>query len=489
MLGSIIDRTYRIETQLSKRGSRETYLAQNITSGESVIIKILKFGFDAEWQDFKLFEREAKTLQNLQHPAIPNYLDYLELNLSDCRGFALVQEYIAAPPLETIIKAGRTFSESDLRQIAETLLNILVYIHQQQPSIIHRDIKPSNILLTNRTGNSVGQVYLIDFGAVKNLAAAEGGTITIVGTYGYMPPEQFGGHATAISDLYSLGATLIYLATGRHPTELPSQDGKISFAKLVQLDRSFVDWLERMVEPSSDPEGYAKRNRRWQSATQALQKLKYPLVRQKTEVLRQPKFSRMRLSKTEEAIEVTLPPQGFTPEIILIGLFALFWNGFMLVWTGLAVFAVVPNDMGITMLLFSIPFWLVGLCLIGSILFILFGKTKLRIDSQKIALTYQCLGIRSQKPKAADRGDINAIECSTTNWHAAPNAKTESSPAVIIWANGKAYILTTTVKQQNSLGDRITNSSYNPVRMELNWLARELSQWLKLPITQGTDHA
>ena len=63
MQGSILNQTYLVQTQLSKRGSRETYLAQNITSGESVVIKILKFGVDAEWQDFKLFEREAKTLQ------------------------------------------------------------------------------------------------------------------------------------------------------------------------------------------------------------------------------------------------------------------------------------------------------------------------------------------------------------------------------------------------------------------------------------------
>ena len=58
--------------------------------------------------------------------------------------------------------------------------------------MIHRDLKPSNILLGERSGNSVGQVYLVDFGSVQTVLATEGGTRTVVGTYGYMPQEQFG---------------------------------------------------------------------------------------------------------------------------------------------------------------------------------------------------------------------------------------------------------------------------------------------------------
>ena len=262
MKGSILNETYQVQSQLSKRGSRETFLAKKLDTDELVIIKLLKFGYDAEWEDFKLFEREARTLENIEHDAIPKYLDYFELDLPNYKGFALVQEYIAASSLEEVIKTGRTFSESDIKQIAEAMLNILVYLHQKQPSVIHRDIKPSNILLADRSGNSPGQVYLIDFGAVKGVASIEGGTITVVGTYGYMPPEQFGGHTTPASDLYSLGATLIYLATGRHPTELPSKDGKIIFAESVQLDRSFIGWLEKAIESSCD--------KRFKSADEAI---------------------------------------------------------------------------------------------------------------------------------------------------------------------------------------------------------------------------
>ena len=91
-----------------------------------------------------------------------------------------------------------------------------------------------------RSGNSVGQVYLVDFGSVQTVLAAEGGTRTVVGTYGYMPPEQFGGRTVPASDLYSLGATLIYLVTGTHPADLPQKDFRIQFEHLTKLSPSFT---------------------------------------------------------------------------------------------------------------------------------------------------------------------------------------------------------------------------------------------------------
>lgn len=69
--------------------------------------------------------------------------------------------------------------------------------------MIHRDIKPSNILLGDRSGDFVGDVFLVDFGAVQTIDTQGKHTMTIVGTYGYMPPEQFGGRSSPASDLYS----------------------------------------------------------------------------------------------------------------------------------------------------------------------------------------------------------------------------------------------------------------------------------------------
>ena len=483
MQGSILNQIYQVQSQLSKRGSKETYLAKNLDTDELVVIKLLRFGLDAVWEDFKLFEREAITLKNIDHPAIPNYLDYFELDLSDCKGFpkgyryayALVQEYIAAPSLEATVTVGRTFSEVEIKEIAEAILEILQYLHQKQPAIIHRDIKPSNILLTDRSGNSVGQVYLIDFGTVKNVATSEGGTMTIVGTYGYMPPEQFGGKTTPASDLYSLGATLIYLATGKHPTELPSKDGKIAFEESVRLNYSLVRWLDRMVEPSCD--------RRFKSATTALQALQQPLdTLANSQIVKQPSYSKISLQKTSAEIEILIPAPGFSGEIVGLAFFATFWCSFLVVWTGGVLF-MAPFPINLLFSLFSIPFWLVGLGLISKIVFTLYGNTRLKIDSEKISLTYQCLGIKYPKQQSTSRKNVAAIESvyfgkkMVTN-----NEKIPVSSEVIVWADGKPYRLDSSVRNTNILS--IVTSNYDPVTIELDWLANELSQWLNLPLTQ-----
>jgi len=241
---------YQIREQLSKKNGRRTFIAQDLQSEALVIVKILRFDADCEWDDYKLFEREANTLQNLHHPAIPNYLDYFEVDEPDTRGFALVQTYINAPSLETVVKGGRKFSEAEAIELADRVLSILTYLHGQIPPVIHRDIKPSNILLGNRSGNSIGDVYLIDFGSVQTAASKDGGTITIVGSYGYIPLEQFGGQTTPASDLYSLGMTIIYLLTGTHPAELTPVNGQVKFT--AEISNRFHRWLEKMTQPHLD---------------------------------------------------------------------------------------------------------------------------------------------------------------------------------------------------------------------------------------------
>ncbi|MDB9343696.1 serine/threonine-protein kinase, partial [Nodularia spumigena CS-586/05] len=227
MVSEILDHRYEVQQLLGKKSGRRSLLAKDQVTGELVVIKLLTFNSDFEWDDLKLFEREAETLKSLSHPAIPRYLDYFEVNSPTIKGFALVQSYIPAQTLEKYLQAGRTFTEAEVKQVATAVLEILIYLHGLHPAVIHRDIKPSNILLGERSGNSVGQVYLVDFGSVQTVLATEGGTRTVVGTYGYMPPEQFGGRTVPASDLYSLGATLIYLITGKHPADLPQKDFRI----------------------------------------------------------------------------------------------------------------------------------------------------------------------------------------------------------------------------------------------------------------------
>lgn len=309
---AFLSERYNIQQQLSKRAGRQTLLAQDLHTKEPVVIKLLHLGKDFQWQDLKLFEREAKTLQSLSHPAIPCYLDYFDVDQPAFKGFALVQSYISGKSLETHLKTGRTFTEAEVKKIAKSLLDILIYLHQQSPPIIHRDIKPSNILL----GDTLEEIYLVDFGSVQHLAAKEGSTITVVGTYGYMPLEQFGGRITSASDLYSLAATLIYLVTGRHPADLSDQNSRIQFRHTACLSSEFADWLEWLTEPAID--------RRPNSAQAALHALENPIHRQSTSsdkdllIIKRPSNSDdITCIKTARFFEVVTSFQG-VPDTILI---------------------------------------------------------------------------------------------------------------------------------------------------------------------------
>ncbi|WP_369817219.1 serine/threonine protein kinase [Anabaena sp. 4-3] len=307
MIGETLNARYEIKQQLGKKAGRRTLLARDVVTGELVVVKLLSFSSDFEWDDLKLFEREAETLKSLSHPLIPRYLDYFEVNSPKIKGFALVQSYISASTLEQYIQSGRTFTAAEVKQVAKAVLEILIYLHGLHPPVIHRDLKPSNILLGDRSGNDVGQVYLVDFGSVQTALATEGGTRTVVGTYGYMPPEQFGGRTVPASDLYSLGATLIYLLTGTHPADLPQKDFCIQFESVGNLSPGLTRWLKLMTQPSLE--------RRFSSASIALQALDESpaAIDISSLAVTQPVGSKIQLTKDWDYLEVFIPPVGFHP--------------------------------------------------------------------------------------------------------------------------------------------------------------------------------
>jgi serine/threonine protein kinase len=269
MLGQVLKERYELQEYLSTNPGRKTFLTRDLQTEELVIIKLLSFGLDFNWQDLKLFEREAETLKSLSHPTIPSYIDSFEVDLPHLKCFAIAQTYIPGISLDNCLKDGRVFTEKEIKELATSLLKILIYLHGHFPPVIHRDIKPSNILINNRSGNSIGDVYLVDFGSVQTLAARDGRSFTVTGSYGYMPPEQFGGRAVPASDLYALGGTLIYLLTGIPPGDLPQKDLKLEFEPLVKnLSPELVSWLQLMTEPSLE--------KRFASAEKALQELESP---------------------------------------------------------------------------------------------------------------------------------------------------------------------------------------------------------------------
>jgi serine/threonine protein kinase len=460
MIGEILGNRYKIQQQLGKKAGRRTFLARDLETEEFVVIKLLTFSSDFEWDDLKLFEREAQTLRNLSHHSIPRYLNYFDVDLPNCKGFALVQTYIDAKSLEEHLKAGRTFSEKEVKQFAKSLLEILIYLHGQNPPVIHRDIKPSNILLTARSGHSIGQVYLVDFGAVKTLSAREGATMTIVGTYGYMPPEQFGGRAVPASDLYSLGATLIYLVTGTYPADLPQKDLRIEFEKFTNLSPALTYWLRKLIEPSLD--------KRFQSAEEALQALEQPQLMQIYPAeISKPVGSQVLLSKTPDEFQLVFPSKGFHSALIFTSLFAIAWNSFILFWSTMAFS--MPSSVKWVFILFSLPFWGAGISMVVKIISDLFGQVKLRIDRQQISLTKELFGFKFSHSRSSRREAINKLERSELIWKKDSDGDRFQIPAnLIIWAGKQEYHL-----------------NFNLTDPELDWIASELSDWLGLPINKS----
>jgi len=252
---------YQVISELgrNKEGGRVTYLAKVLNCDRQVVIKEFRFASAiADWSGVKAYEREIEILQQLNHSRIPHYIDSFEMP----GFFYMVQEYKNAPSLGS----KRSFYPEQIKQIAISILEILVYLQKQVPPIIHRDIKPENILIDEQLN-----AYLVDFGLAKIQNTKIALSSFVTGTPGFMPPEeQFGYPLTEASDLYSLGATLICLLSNTRSVDigkLINDNYRFNFQKLVpQISPRFESWLMKMVERN--------RKRRYPNATVALEALK-----------------------------------------------------------------------------------------------------------------------------------------------------------------------------------------------------------------------
>lgn len=294
---------YQLKQQLGRTASgHQTWLAVDQRSQEDVTIKLLAFSPQIQWEELKLFEREAQVLKSLEHPHIPRYRDYFDLDKGIGNGiawFGLVQDYIPGKSLQELLDAGKQFTEEEVRDIALKTLNILIYLHQLNPPVIHRDIKPSNLIL-----GEDNNIYLIDFGAVQAQGAMTGVTFTVVGTSGYAPLEQFWGRATPSSDIYALGATLIHLLTRIPPADLPQKETKIQFSDRVNLESYFVNWLKKATEIAIE--------KRFSDANQAFKSLKNkhknPNINPQKKI-KKPHYSRLLVNQTDNKLAIYYPPK------------------------------------------------------------------------------------------------------------------------------------------------------------------------------------
>ena len=172
----------------------------------------------------ELFEREAVVLEELgqKHPQIPNLYAFFTPIVQNTQHtgeeqyFYLAQEFIDGQDLEQELATKGKFSEAEVTEILIEILKILEFVHAN--NTIHRDIKPSNIMR-----NKQGVLYLLDFGAVKQIAVGGGNPKKSTGIFsmGFAPPEQMSGAQVYPStDIYALAVTCLNLLTDKEVEEL-----------------------------------------------------------------------------------------------------------------------------------------------------------------------------------------------------------------------------------------------------------------------------
>jgi serine/threonine protein kinase len=438
--GKILQERYQLQQRLGRTAAgHQTWLAVDLESQEQVTLKMLAFSPEMQWEELKLFEREAQVLQALNHPRIPCYRDYFSLEREAGAGlpwFGLVQDYIPGFSLQELLEKGQDFSEKKVRKIATEVLEILIYLHELSPPVLHRDIKPSNLIWGEDQ-----QVYLVDFGAVQAQAAVTGVTFTVVGTSGYAPLEQFWGRAVEASDLYALGGTLIHLLTGVTPADLPQKDSRIQFSDRVSVNPSLVSWIDKMTEIALE--------KRFSEAREALAALKSGNIQGANlqigtvRKIAKPPHSRIQLSKSATELNIKIPStlvrEPFTVAIMVIL--------FLFLVVPIILFFVLINNK-IALGLFTI---------IASLLVKILGNSnKITFNRNYFKLEHQIFGWSYSQ----QTGEISEIL------------------GTFIYAEGR--INQVRIRSGNNMKSYFYVLATDLKEVEAAWLAQEIQDWLNL---------
>ncbi len=256
---------YRALKILGQGGFGRTFLAVDEDKPSQPYCVIKQFlpqaqGTNNQQKAGELFKQEAIQLEHLgKHQQIPELFAYF---IQDHRQY-LVQEYIPGQNLAQELAKTGAFSEAKIINLLGDLLPVLAFIHKQP--VIHRDIKPENII--RRQGDN--KLVLVDFGAAKAATrTALAVTGTVIGSAGYVAPEQAVGKAIFASDLYSLGVTCIHLLTNKEPNDL-FNSGSFDWVwrnyLTVKINNTLSQVLDKLLQPGTE--------KRFQTAQEVLEAL------------------------------------------------------------------------------------------------------------------------------------------------------------------------------------------------------------------------
>jgi serine/threonine protein kinase len=235
--GRLLQNRYELVGLIGQGGMGTVYMARDLRlRGRNCVVKKLRDDFYREedrQQAKNFFEREMGVLSELHHPNIVQLFDFF----AEDNDYFLVMEYVEGSNLHDMLhneRHGEPFAENAVLDWAIQVCNVLSYLHSQNPPVIYRDLKPSNIMIDVK-----GQVKLVDFGIARPWEEQQENSHVV--SAGYSPPEQYWGAATPQSDIYSLGATMSFLLSGKDPDALKAASPK-------DLNPEVSDYTDNLVK-------------------------------------------------------------------------------------------------------------------------------------------------------------------------------------------------------------------------------------------------
>lgn len=208
-IGDVVEGRYRIVSVLGSGGMSTVYLADDLRlAGKHWAVKESRQSNGTEYE----FLAEAEMLVKLNHPNLPDIVDYFPADSNGCS--YLVMDYIEGETLlQRFERSGKRLPVNHVIDYALQLCDVFAYLHSHQPEpIIYRDVKPANLMI-----DAQERIRLIDFGIARSYKAGQAADTVRIGTIGFAAPEQFEGRQTdARTDLFGLGALLYYLLSGGH---------------------------------------------------------------------------------------------------------------------------------------------------------------------------------------------------------------------------------------------------------------------------------
>lgn len=238
-IGEIIDGRYEILKEIGRGGMSIVYLAMDNRLNKSIVVKEIR---RRDNSNNKLLmdslKQESDLLKNLDHAALPKIYDIID------RGdIYVVMDYIEGESLNRKLKREGKIQAKEVINYGIQLAKVLSYLHNRPTPIIYRDMKPDNVMLTPD-----GRIKLIDFGISKEYKVDTESDTTNLGTRAFAAPEQIAGLKTnARTDIYSLGATLYNLVTGKSLNDPP-----FMLKPIREWDSSLPEGLEYIIKKCTE---------------------------------------------------------------------------------------------------------------------------------------------------------------------------------------------------------------------------------------------